>query len=240
MEATYQRPEAEFLIKLPRRDGESEQVSGRFADRDVDAKIQSILSSGGTINLRLAAAAGADTVGHQTSDTIIVVAGGNDDVEGHSLALRFPSARDAQEFQKRLLATGVIAGALVVGVVGVNVGDSNQAATGAGAAVGTPAEVSSRAAKDDVLAPAAGTIQVAPRGANDDIGIMDASGRAVGGATQVAPRGVDDDLGIMDASGRAVGTPAEVSSRAAKDDVAAPAAADQDTYQKHEGEFRGR
>ena len=40
----------------------------------------------------------------------------DDDVEGHALSLHFPNAEKADEFRKRLIATGVLAGALIVGV----------------------------------------------------------------------------------------------------------------------------
>jgi hypothetical protein len=66
----------------------------------------------------------------------------------------------------------------------VNVADSNQA-TGAGAVGGA-------------------TTIVQPRGATDDVGLMDASGAAISGAAQSTSRPADDDVGLMDPTGAAV------------------------------------
>ncbi|MEO8228664.1 MAG: hypothetical protein ABI628_02760, partial [Chloroflexota bacterium] len=58
-----------------------------------------------------------DTSGHGLDATSVSIAlRFDDDVEGHALSLHFPTAQKADEFRKRLLATGIVAGALVVGV----------------------------------------------------------------------------------------------------------------------------
>ena len=220
MEATYAKP-GEFVVRLPWGDGKAEQAGGRFIDEGVEAQMRALFASRGSLTLRLATGQDVDTMGHAVAnDTVIVVAGGEDDVEGHALALRFPTAKDAQEFQRRLLVTGVIAGALVVGVVGVNQAQT----TGTGAAVGGATTITQpRAVNDDVGlmdasgAAISGAAQVAqPRAADDDIGLMDASGAAISGA-QSTSRPADDDIGLMDASGAAVS--AQPASRAADDDV---------------------
>jgi hypothetical protein len=59
----------------------------------------------------------SDTSGHALDATAVAVSlRFDDDVEGHALSLHFPTAEKAEEFRKRLIATGVVAGALVVGV----------------------------------------------------------------------------------------------------------------------------
>ena len=59
----------------------------------------------------------SDTSGHALDATAVPVSlRFDDDVEGHALSLHFPTAEKADEFRKRLIATGVVAGALVVGV----------------------------------------------------------------------------------------------------------------------------
>ncbi|MDQ2966317.1 MAG: hypothetical protein M3R57_10760, partial [Chloroflexota bacterium] len=59
----------------------------------------------------------ADTSGHALDATSVSInLSFDDDVEGHALSLHFPTAEKADEFRKRLLATGIVAGALVVGV----------------------------------------------------------------------------------------------------------------------------
>jgi hypothetical protein len=58
-----------------------------------------------------------DTSGHALDATSVSIAlRFDDDVEGHALSLHFPTAQKADEFRKRLMATGIVAGALVVGV----------------------------------------------------------------------------------------------------------------------------
>jgi hypothetical protein len=58
-----------------------------------------------------------DTSGHSLDAAAVSVSlRFDDDVEGHALSLHFPTAEKADEFRKRLIATGVVAGALIVGV----------------------------------------------------------------------------------------------------------------------------
>jgi len=58
-----------------------------------------------------------DTSGHWAAQSDLTVSLlFEDDVEGHALSLHFPSAQKADEFRKRLLAGGIVAGALIVGV----------------------------------------------------------------------------------------------------------------------------
>jgi hypothetical protein len=59
----------------------------------------------------------ADTSGHAHDPLSVSISLYlEDDVEGHALSLRFPSAEKADEFRRRLVATGIVAGALIVGV----------------------------------------------------------------------------------------------------------------------------
>lgn len=58
-----------------------------------------------------------DTSGHALdASSVSISLHFDDDVEGHALSLHFPTAQKADEFRKRLLATGIVAAALVVGV----------------------------------------------------------------------------------------------------------------------------
>ncbi len=58
-----------------------------------------------------------DTSGHSAGATELSInLSFEDDVAGHALSLHFPNAQKADEFRKRLLAGGIVAGALVVGV----------------------------------------------------------------------------------------------------------------------------
>lgn len=89
--------------------------------------------------LRVRGVAEADTAGHVLSDdTVPVSIALGYDVEGHTLALRFPSAEEAKRFQKRLIVTGVLAATIVAGAAGANLA-SQQARSQAVAPAAGPA-----------------------------------------------------------------------------------------------------
>ena len=76
-----------------------------------------------------------DTSGHAIDATAVAVTlAFDDDVEGHAQSLHIPTAEKADEFRKRLIATGVVAGALVVGVTAAQLSTAVPA-TGVPAAV---------------------------------------------------------------------------------------------------------
>ena len=79
----------------------------------------------------------ADTEGHGTPNPRYkVILEGDDDTEGHAIALNFPTREEADAFRKRLMLTGVLAGTIVLGAAG-GIGLANMAsqdAAGAGAA----------------------------------------------------------------------------------------------------------
>jgi hypothetical protein len=155
-------------------------VEGPIAPRAYD-----LLASAGSTHLRLTAekderkADDDDVEGHgmRTSVQIRIA----DDVEGHAFTLRLPNAEAARDLQKKLVATGALAGVIVVGATVASVGVPD---LGVGAAPGA--------------APAPIT-----RSVQSDIGIADASGAAIVDAALGSSdaRGVADDVGIMDASG---------------------------------------
>ena len=58
-----------------------------------------------------------DTSGHSGGQTDVSISLlFEDDVEGHALSLHFPTPAKADEFRRRVLLSGMVAGALVVGV----------------------------------------------------------------------------------------------------------------------------
>lgn len=73
---------------------------------------------------------GDDTEGHALAQqgVVRVVVVDDDDTEGHAISLRFPSVEEADQFRRRLLATGLIAGSLVVGAVGIGIAQGPAAA----------------------------------------------------------------------------------------------------------------
>ena len=58
--------------------------------------------------------------GHELSSLVRLTIAGPDDTEGHALSLRLPDARTARDLERRLLATGVLVGVVVVGAVSAN------------------------------------------------------------------------------------------------------------------------
>jgi hypothetical protein len=62
----------------------------------------------------------SDTEGHSgyRATTIRVIAEGDDDTEGHAIAINFPTREEADAFRKRLLVTGVLAGTIALGAAG--------------------------------------------------------------------------------------------------------------------------
>jgi hypothetical protein len=83
----------------------------------------------------------ADTSGHAAATAVAISLSFDDDVEGHALSLHFPSPEKAEEFRKRLVATGVVAGALVVGVTAAQLSASAPTTTAGPAAAPAPAIV---------------------------------------------------------------------------------------------------
>jgi hypothetical protein len=82
-----------------------------------------------------------DTSGHGAATAVAISLSFDDDVEGHALSLHFPSPEKAEEFRKRLVATGVVAGALVVGVTAAQLSASTPTTSTGPAAAPAPAIV---------------------------------------------------------------------------------------------------
>lgn len=71
------------------------------------------------------------------TNRIVVIAEGDDDTEGHAIAINFPTREEADAFRKRLMVTGVLAGTIALGALG-GVGLANLSSdAGAGAVQST-------------------------------------------------------------------------------------------------------
>ncbi len=78
----------------------------------------------------------ADTTGHAFEPTAVAISlRFDDDVEGHALSLHFPTPQEADAFRRRLVATGILAGALVVGVTAAQLSTAAAAPTSVAAPV---------------------------------------------------------------------------------------------------------
>ncbi len=120
----------------------------------------------------------ADTSGHAFDRTSIAISlHFDDDVEGHALSLHFPSAGQAEAFRRRMIATGALAGALVVGVTAAQLTASAPTARTAPAApIVAPAPAAAQPlvnpripAEDLAPAPAAAQPLVNPRIPAEDL-----------------------------------------------------------------------
>jgi hypothetical protein len=75
---------------------------------------------GDRLGIRFSMGEDDDVEGHSQTRFVTVLAGPlDDDTEGHAISLHFPTTHDADAFRRRLLATGVITGALIIGGVGI-------------------------------------------------------------------------------------------------------------------------
>jgi hypothetical protein len=60
-----------------------------------------------------------DTRAHSAAADVVVVTIDLDDTAGHAFALRFPHPDDARRFEQRLVLSGVLAGAVALGAIGI-------------------------------------------------------------------------------------------------------------------------
>jgi hypothetical protein len=153
MAATQQ----EYTLRLP--DGRG-TIPISFLDASSIAIVASLLERSATVEVHLTPADEADTAGHaMTPDSALVAVTFGDDVEGHTLSLRFPNPAAAFDFQKRLMATGVVVATLAVGAVGIGIAaqSAQDAAPQPGPAIvqpHTPAGPPTRDAHPGIDAPA--------------------------------------------------------------------------------------
>ena len=224
---TASTPAAEQPFSIVLDDDETTVAEGRLRDLDAGptwAKHR--------VTMRLDE---GDTSGHVAGTAVAISLSFDDDVEGHALSLHFPSPEKAEEFRKRLVATGVVAGALVVGVTAAQLsasaadhghrprrgaGPGSSASADRPAARGQPASIPAEdlapAAPKGATVPKLST--VAHRPVDDDqlgdpvAGPRPAAPRQQGGRRAVRPRrasrrpsGIDDRAEVAHTSRREPG-----------------------------------
>ena len=102
-------------------EAEGPAATWRFVEPDEEQRLlEALRHRAGPISVQLVPDA-RDTSGHAADGAAAVVLRlpDEDDVEGHAISIRFPSQEQAAAFQRRLLATGVLAGTLVMGAAGL-------------------------------------------------------------------------------------------------------------------------
>jgi hypothetical protein len=111
------------------------------ANPESEARLRALIAERGpALRIRLSTPSDFDVSGHTLSAASVTldVLDDEDDTEGHSISLHFPSVEDAKHFEQRMIATGAIVGTLVIGGSGLAL---SQALPNAPADVGTQAQV---------------------------------------------------------------------------------------------------
>ena len=102
--------------------GDQQQVMPMtFADPKSEDRLRARLTRGvgRGLSVRMTAGPSPDVQGHAL-DTDLKSVWLNlqlegDDTEGHAISVHFPSAKDADRFRRNLIATGILAGTIVIG-----------------------------------------------------------------------------------------------------------------------------
>lgn len=107
----------DLVIELQPDDTEGHSARWRITDEDGWLK-ERLGRDPGATRITLKASDDDDVEGHGGSATVALRAfEGDDDTEGHAIAVHFPSREEADAFRRRLLVTGVLAGTIAVGTV---------------------------------------------------------------------------------------------------------------------------
>jgi len=196
---------SEVPLRLSTAEGSDIDVTA-VLDEAGQAWLKSAMAGKAALEVQLRPSEEDDVRAHAVDGGVLVrvtIGGGeDDDVEGHAMSLHFPSMEAARDFERRLLATGLIAGTVAVSIIGVGV--TSQSHTGIGSitaplAGDAPTVQYAPAARDtdrgDLSAPAPFTIQT---GSGEHIGLSEA---AAGAAATTAPRS-GDHVGLTESGTR--------------------------------------
>ncbi len=124
---------------------QQQAVPMTFGDRKAEERLRAALNSNArkALSVRITPAPESDVQGHAFDANLksvwLRVELDGDDTEGHAISVRFPTAQDADNFRRNLLAAGVLVGAMVVGSAGAMAIGNNPAAPGVSAPVERPA-----------------------------------------------------------------------------------------------------
>ena len=173
-----------------------------FPDSTVERQLATLLKSGDheALSVRITAADEPDVEGHAfgSAAVSINVQLDDDDTEGHAISVHFPSPAEADQFRKRLMAVGLLAGTIAIGSVGAIAIANQPASTGAAIPGTAPAPITMQApagrgffeGADISIAPAAdAAVGSGTRGGlveGADIGAPAAAGAAASSAANAA------------------------------------------------------
>ena len=100
--------------------GGQQPVRLTFPDPKAEQRIRAGLKAGRATSVRIAPAERSDVEGHvlDSQSVLLNLQLEGDDTEGHAINVHFPTAADADNFRRNVLAAGILAGTIVLGSAG--------------------------------------------------------------------------------------------------------------------------
>jgi hypothetical protein len=110
----------------PSQEGHALTIGGQqparltFPDPKTEQRIRAGLKTGRATSVRIAPAERSDVEGHvlDLQSVLVNLQLEGDDTEGHAINVHFPTAADADNFRRNVLAAGILAGTIVIGSAG--------------------------------------------------------------------------------------------------------------------------
>ena len=110
----------------PSQEGHALTIGGQqparltFPDPKTEQRIRAGLKTGRTTSVRILPVERAEVEGHvlDSQSVLVNLQLEGDDVEGHAINVHFPTAADADNFRRNVLAAGILAGTIVLGSAG--------------------------------------------------------------------------------------------------------------------------
>jgi hypothetical protein len=110
----------------PSQEGHALTIGGQqparltFPDPKTEQRIRAGLKTGRATSVRIAPAERSDVEGHvlDSQSVLVNLQLEGDDTEGHAINVHFPTAADADNFRRNVLAAGLLAGTIVIGSAG--------------------------------------------------------------------------------------------------------------------------
>jgi len=100
--------------------GGQQPVRLTFPDPKTEQRLRAGLKTGRGTSVRIAPAERSDVEGHvlDSQSVLLSLQLEGDDTEGHAINVHFPTAADADNFRRNVIAAGILAGTIVLGSAG--------------------------------------------------------------------------------------------------------------------------
>jgi hypothetical protein len=110
----------------PSQEGHALTIGGQqparltFPDPKTEQRIRDALKTGRATSVRIGPAERSEVEGHvlDSQSVWVNLQLEGDDTEGHAINVHFPTAADADNFRRNVLAAGILAGTIVIGSAG--------------------------------------------------------------------------------------------------------------------------